>query len=143
MGRTGDGPASVNGDSDILDSWHRIAKDLSSALVLRAHDVVVADGGDFYLVEFPERVTRTQIAPTIDSLSTAALSRIKVISAIADLSDAARPDLKLFYEKGEGHLTPIGIRVMVDKTVRVLSASPQLAACAQRSRTVLKTSNVR
>ncbi len=40
-------------------------------------------------------------------------SRLKIISPLAALSRAARPDLKLFYEKGQGHFTPTGVGILV------------------------------
>jgi hypothetical protein len=106
------------------------ARALSSAIVLHSHDVVTADGHDFYLVEIPARMTRTEFIPMLDRLSPEVPKHVKVVSALNELSQAARPDMKLFYERGQGHLTPVGIRILVDRTYAALTSSPQLAACA-------------
>ena len=45
------------------------------------------------------------------------------------LARAARPDLKLYYERGLGHFTPAGMAILVDETVQALAASPRLRAC--------------
>jgi hypothetical protein len=62
-----------------------------SDVVVDVRDVVTSDGHDFYLFEIPYRVPRVQFAPTVDVLATTVRSRIKVVSALAALSKAARP----------------------------------------------------
>jgi hypothetical protein len=131
---------SAAGVSDSTQRRH--ALELSSAIVLHAHDVVTSDAHDFYLFEIPYRVSRVQFAPTVDVLATAVRSRIKVVSALAALSRAARPDLKLFYERGQGHLTPTGIEILVDEMARALASSSQLASCASGTNHTVNASDM-
>ncbi len=108
----------------------RAALELSSALLLRAHDVVSAQGADFYVVEIPYKLSRVRVRPSVNALSSDVQSHIKVVGTSAALNKAARPDLKLYFETGQGHLTPVGVGILVDETMKKLHSSPQLAACA-------------
>jgi hypothetical protein len=110
----------------------RNALALSAAILERAHDVVTADGGDFYILDIPARLSRTRFSSSIAVLPAASLANLNVIQVLPGLSRAARPDLKLYYEKGQGHFTPIGTRILVDQAVIALASSPRLAACATR-----------
>lgn len=120
---------------DVDELQHRNAIDLSAAILLHARDVVTSDGGDFYLIDLPARLSRTEFASTIGILPATVPAHISVISPFAALSKAARPDLKLFYEKGLGHFTPTGIGILVDETARALASSPRLGSCAARAAT--------
>jgi hypothetical protein len=124
---TGDDQA----ESDAIDTAEKQAVvGLSSALVLFARDVVTASGSDFYLVDIPVRLSRTQFSSSVESLPPDVRSRLSVITAVDELSKAARPDFKLFYEQGQGHLTPTGNAILVEQTVRSLESSARLQACA-------------
>jgi hypothetical protein len=125
-------PASVGGEAapDTADAAHRSAAvDLAAALLLRANQIVKANGADFLLVEIPFKLSRTSFRPSVDALPEAVRSQIKVVDTTSALLGAARPDLELFYETGQGHLTPFGESILVDRTLRALATSPQLAAC--------------
>jgi hypothetical protein len=126
-----DGPgAGENVDLDEVQRRNALA--LSAAILERAHDVVTADGGDFYILDIPARLSRTRFSSSIAVLPAALLPNLNVIQVLPGLSRAARPDLKLYYEKGQGHFTPIGTRILVDQAVIALASSPRLAACATR-----------
>ena len=114
---------------DVDELQHQNAIDLSAAILRHARDVVTSDGGDFYLIDLPARLSRTEFASTIGILPATVPAHI-VISPFAALSKAARPDLKLYYEKGLGHFTPAGIGILVDETARALASSPRLGSCA-------------
>lgn len=120
--------AAANADIDELQ--HRYKIDLSAALLERAHDEVVANGREFYLVDIPARVSRVEFSSPIDVLPASLRSHLNVVLPYPALARAARPDLKLYYERGLGHFTPAGMAILVDQTVRALSDSPHLHACA-------------
>jgi hypothetical protein len=103
---------------------------LSSAILARAAQQVAADGKDFYLIDIPIRLSRTQFRSTVGDLSDSVRSHIKIIAPLAALSRAARPDLKLYYELGHGHFTPAGAQLLALEAADTLARSPRLAACA-------------
>ena len=107
--------------------------DLSSAVVARAAQTVTADGKDFYMLEIPTRITRVKFRSSIDVLSADVRSHINVISPLAVFAKAARPDRKIYYERGHGHYTPYGVNLVVDETVNTMSSSARLATCADGS----------
>jgi len=119
-----------HGDDDAVRAAQRRANAaLSSAIVAHAAQVVAADGNDFYLVEAPIRVSRTKFRSSVDVLSSEVRSRLTIISPLAAFRNAARPNLKLFYEQGEGHLTPLGVHLLASEAAKVLGGTPRLAAC--------------
>ena len=125
--------ASDGADSD--DLAHRNKIDLSAAILLHADDEVVSSGREFYVVDIPSRLSRTEFASTIGAMPEAVRSHIPIVEPLAALSKAARPDLKLYYEKGLGHFTPTGTQILVEKTWEALKSSARLAACGGQSAT--------
>ncbi len=128
LGEAEGGATSLDDDLDELQ--HRNKIDLSAAILTHADDVVTSSGADFYLLDIPARLSRTEFASPLEILPAAVSSRLKIISPLAALSRAARPDLKLFYEKGQGHFTPTGIGILVQEAVKSIASSPRLASCA-------------
>ena len=128
-----DGDRAPGDDADVDEVAHRNRSELSGAILLHAQDEIVASGREFYLVDIPSRLSRTEFASTLGALPESVHSRIAIVSPLAALSKAARPDLKLYYEKGLGHFTPTGTEILVDETLKVLNSSARLAACRSRS----------
>ncbi|HEY3851134.1 MAG TPA: hypothetical protein VGL87_09205, partial [Steroidobacteraceae bacterium] len=119
-----------SGEEDVDAIRHRDALELSAAILERARAVVVSNGQDFYVIDIPVRLSRTKFASTVGTLPISANPPLTIISPVTALSRAARPELKLYYEKGLGHFTPTGIDILVDEAVRDLAASPKLTSCA-------------
>jgi hypothetical protein len=115
---------------DIDEVQHRDALDLSAAILMRAHDVVTSSGADFYILDVPARLTRTKFRSTIGILPATVQEHMQIISPTPALARAARPDLKLYYERGLGHFTPAGTEILVDQAIDVIASSPRLQACA-------------
>jgi hypothetical protein len=130
-----DADRAASDDTDIDDVAHRNKIQLSAAILLHAQDEIVSSGREFYVVDIPSRLSRTEFASTIGILPESVRSRIPIVSPLAALIKAARPDLKLYYEKGLGHFTPTGTEILVDETREVLNSSARLAACRGRSAT--------
>jgi hypothetical protein len=130
-----DGDRAPSDDTDVDDVAHRNKIELSAAILLHAQDEIVSSGREFYVVDIPSRLSRTQFTSTIGALPESARSRMAIVAPLASLSKAARPDLKLYYEKGLGHFTPTGTEILVDATLKVLDSSARLAACRSRSAT--------
>jgi hypothetical protein len=103
---------------------------LSSAILAHAAQQVSADGRDFYLIDIPLRVSRTQFRSTVGVLSESVLSQIKIVAPLARFSKAAGPGLKLYYELGHGHFTATGAQLLALEAADTLARSPRLSACA-------------
>jgi hypothetical protein len=125
-----EGAAPVEKDLDELQ--HRNKIDLSVAILERAHEEVSGNGSDFYLIGIPARVSRTEFSSPLDVLPESARAQMAIISPEAAMRRAARPDLKLYYEKGLGHFTPAGIGILTGEAVKVLEGSPRLKSCARQ-----------
>jgi hypothetical protein len=103
--------------------------ELSAALLLHAQDVVQREGRELYVIEVPRRISRTEFKSTLAVLPPHAVARLKVISPLASFEGAARPDLKLYYERGHGHFTPTAVQLLTRESLKVLHHSRRLAAC--------------
>jgi hypothetical protein len=125
--------AKQNSQEDEDDAAHAAQSQanvaLSSAIVAHAAQVVAADGKEFYLLEIPIRVTRVQFRSSVNILSPDVRARVTLVSPLTAFAAAARPELKLFYERGEGHLTPIGVQLLAREAAKALADSPRLATC--------------
>jgi hypothetical protein len=96
---------------------------LSGALLMRAQEIVEAENKAFYVVEIPIRVSRTEFRSSATMLPPQTRDHLKMISPVNAFSRLARPDLKLYYEKGQGHFTPVGVQIVVDEAVKVIEKS--------------------
>lgn len=121
-------------ERDLDELQHRNKIDLSAAILRHARDEIVESGKEFYLIDIPSRVSRTEFSSPLDVLPDSIRHEIPVVVAEPAMRRAARPDLLLYYEKGLGHLTPTGIGILVGEAVQVLEASPHLESCASSSR---------
>jgi hypothetical protein len=120
-------------DEDEDDAMHaarvQVNRELSSAIVELAAKEVAADGRVFYLVEIPIRESRTRFRSSVDVLSDATRSRVKIISPLDTFTRVARPDVKLYYEQGEGHLTPFGVQLLANEAAAELERTSRLSGC--------------
>ncbi len=116
-------------DTDLDELQRRNKIDLSAAILRRAHEEVTASGREFYLIDIPARVSRTEFSSPLEVLPSSLRDQVRVIAPEPAMRLAARPDLKLYYERGLGHFTPAGIDILVGQAVRVLEASPRLEQC--------------
>ena len=106
---------------------------LSAALLEEAEREATQDHRDFLVVDIPRAVGRTEFSSTIEDLRAVIRPGMKIVSPVQAFAAVARPDRKLFYEKGQGHFTPSGVRVLTKEVVKQLAASPSLTACKQHS----------
>ena len=89
------------------------AVELSGDLLLYARDMVEADGRRFVVIEVPRPETRKTYVSTAAVLPAAVRDQLEILSPLQAFNDAARPDLKLYYERGNRHLTPTAIDLLV------------------------------
>jgi hypothetical protein len=107
----------------------QVNRELSSAIVELAAKEVAADGRAFYLVEIPIKESRTRFRSSVDVLSDATRSRVNIISPLDTFTRVARPEVKLYYEQGEGHLTPYGVQLLASEAAAALERTSRLSAC--------------
>ncbi len=100
---------------------------LSAALLKHAREITRKEGQDFYVVDIPDRVTRTSFSSTIGAIP--GLADLNVISSLAALEGVASPDTKVFFERGHSHLTPTAINALVSVAAPTLEQSTSLQAC--------------
>jgi hypothetical protein len=106
---------------------HRI--ELSAALLLYAQQELRADHHEFYVVSIPQRRSRVRYDSYARVLPAAARSQLAIIDPTAAFMRASRPDLKLYYERGAGHLTSVAVEILTRETVATLQNSAALSAC--------------
>jgi hypothetical protein len=117
-------------EDDVMHAAHVKANDeLSSAIVEHAAGIVTKDGREFYLLEIPIRESRIEFRSSVDVLSDSVRSKLNIISPLDSFRQIARPDLKLYYERGEGHLTPLGVQLLAAETARTLARSTLNSSC--------------
>jgi hypothetical protein len=117
-------------EDDAMHAAHVKANDdLSSAIVEHASGIVAKDGREFYLLEIPIRESRIKFHSSVDVLSESVRSRLNIISPLTSFRQVARPELKLYYERGEGHLTPLGVQLLAAETARTLARSTLDSFC--------------
>jgi hypothetical protein len=102
---------------------------LSAALLNYAKTTVTEAGNSFYVVEIPLKYSRTEFKSSIAVLPEKTLSQLKVISPLDSFRKLASPDRKLFFEQGQGHITPIAVNALVDVATSVLLSDPHFEAC--------------
>lgn len=122
----------------VADPSQAYAWRLTLALQEEARKVSEAAGARFCVLEFPFSAARTQIVRMMPDYAPGDAARLHVVSPLERLRAASGADHKLFFEKGHGHLTPAGNRVVADRfyeeTVRTGWLEPWKKTSAARSR---------
>jgi hypothetical protein len=104
---------------------------LATALLQKSMDEVEHDGGDFVVVDIPDRLSRTTFSSSLDSISRK-LPALETVMPLDAFRAFASPDRELYYEHGEGHLTPQGVAIIVNLTANAISKSAKLIGCPTR-----------
>ena len=101
---------------------------LSAALLKHAQQLSKNDGHDFFVVEIPDRLTRTTFKSSMERIPELAPA-LKIISPLPAFDRLASSEVKLYFERGHSHLTPIAINALVDTTAEALKKTPGLQSC--------------
>ncbi len=104
---------------------------LATALLQKSKQEVERDDRDFVLVDIPDRLSRTAFASSFDPLSRN-LRGLKAVLPLDAFRAVAGLDHKLYYEHGEGHLTPEAVDIVARLAAGVISKSPKLAGCLEQ-----------
>ena len=103
---------------------------LSTALLRKSKQEIEQEGRDFVLVDILDRISRTNYVSSFDILPSNLRAEFNVILPLDAFNAAASPERKLYYEHGQGHLTPDGVDILARLTAERVSKSPKLASCA-------------
>ena len=136
---------------DVLAAWRRLRADapgkksspstrpdsaaptdapasLDLALLQEARDRVRARGGHFLVVDIPTAVTRSFFRSAFEHLPAAAERRLHLVSPLEQFLSPPAEERRFYYEKGHGHLTPLGNEVVGDVVADALLDSGWLDA---------------
>jgi hypothetical protein len=116
---------------DSREQTKRYSAAVATALLQASKREVEKDGRGFVLVDIPNRLSRTSFSSSFDPMA-GDLRGLTVVRPLDAFRAAARPDRKLYYERGEGHLTPRGVDIVASLTADALVKSPKLANCPMR-----------
>jgi hypothetical protein len=105
------------------------AKELSGQILRYANDTVVADKRGFIVIDIPRPTGRVSFESAVDLIPSDARAGFNMLSPIDALRSAASPERKLYFEKGFGHFTPLGIDVLLNAVVPGVERSASLDAC--------------
>ncbi len=87
---------------------------LNLALLEEAKRVAESKGAHFMVLEIPANKTRTEFERMLPEYPPEIVRNLNLISPLSVFQAAADPSKKLYFEKGHGHLTPLGNRLLAD-----------------------------
>jgi hypothetical protein len=111
------------------EARHDPGMDLSAALLLYAQQLMREEQRDFYVVSMPIRRSRTRFESFATRLPADARAQLTMIDPTDAFTRAARPDLKLFFEQGQGHITPEASEILTKDVLAVVARSPSFDGC--------------
>lgn len=106
--------------------------DLAGALMRKFKAEAAADNVGYLILDNPYQTSRVTFVSTVQALPPDVLQSLPVLSPVAAFREAARPDVKLFYEKGDGHYSPLAVRIILDQLVPRLEADHRFDDCRSR-----------
>ncbi len=101
---------------------------LDRALIYASRDTAAAMGAHFLLYEVPTSGSRTRLTPVLPLLGP--LSDVATASPLRDFEAVAGPEVKLYYEHGHHHWTPLGNQIAASAAARAVTAAGWLKACS-------------
>lgn len=123
--------AAVGGkaDDEIDAAVTKSSVALSAALLLYAKRLVDAEGRELIIVDVPARISRTKFVSSFEDQLGWLRGKLNVVLPAEAFRAKGRPDVKLFWEQGSGHLTQTGVQILVDLVEKAVMASPKLSSC--------------
>jgi len=108
------------------------ATELDLLLLERSKVEAEAAGAQFLLLDTPGRVTRTRFKSAFDLLPPTIGDKMATLSPLDRFRQAAGNDTLLFRERGHGHYTELGNRLLTSTVFDYLKSSGWLNACRRR-----------
>lgn len=109
-----------------------VATELDLLLLERSQGEAEAAGARFLLLDTPGRVTRTRFKSAFDLLPPTIGDEMATLTPLDRFQQAAGNDTLLFREKGHGHYTELGNKLLTDSVFDYLTATSWLAGCRRR-----------
>ena len=104
---------------------------LTAALIGLSRRVAEDAGASWYLFDVPTRRSRTEFISTLHRMNLAPDLAGRAVSPLPLFEAAAGPEVKLFYERGHLHFTPLGnrlaARALFERIIR--DSGARLAKC--------------
>ena len=107
--------------------------ELSVALLREAYEMASERDIEFALVEIPRRISRTRFVSSIARIEDMLPAEINVIKSLEVFLDNAGSDTKIYYEKGAGHLTPLGNSLLAEKVASAIRDQSIFGKCGSRN----------
>lgn len=105
-------------------------KELSLALLNDANTISHQHNMEFMVVDIPKRISRVEyISPLSWFGSYSSQFKFDFISPLNRFLRIGSPDTMLYYEKGQGHLTPLGNKILAEETAKHLFEKHYLNNC--------------
>lgn len=108
------------------------ATELDLLLLDRSRAEAEAAGAQFLLLDTPGRRSRTKFKSAFDLLPQNIHDRMATLSPLHRFERAAGNNLLLFREKGHGHYTELGNRLVTDTVFDYLRTNGWLSGCRRR-----------
>lgn len=102
---------------------------LSARLLKYSQQKVTRAGSAFLVVDMPWQRNRTIFQSSWNQLPANIVENIDVIHAKDTLQPMASPNLKLFYERGHGHITPVAAHAIAEVVARRVAALAPMQSC--------------
>jgi len=90
------------------------AMQLSFRLLQAAQQLAQQHHAHFYVLEIPRRHSRTNFSSQLPDFPVELTQKLSLLTPLSIFQAAAHPEIKLYYEKGHFHLTPLGNRLVAD-----------------------------
>ena len=120
----------VNGLGFLTNAY---ATSLSRALLLHARDEMQADHVGFLVTEIPFRVNSHDFRSSAELLPPELWREIPRATPLAAFLQAVGHGEKIYYERGEGHVTPLGASLLASSTVEDIVKMPNLSSCRRQA----------
>jgi len=95
---------------------------LTRDLLAEGNRVAHEHGAQFMVFEVPTALSRTQFDTVDDRLTASLPTDVAYLTPIEAFRKHANPDLKLYYEHGAGHWTPLGNQIAAHEAAQALIA---------------------
>ena len=122
-------PATDDGENEADTGPTKSSIALSAALLQHAKRLIEAEGRELVIVDVPAHFSRTRFTSSFETQFESLRSEFNVVLPADAFRARARPDIKLFWEHGSGHLTQEGVQILVDQTEKAVVTSAKLSSC--------------
>ena len=107
--------------------------ELSVALLKESYELSGERNIVFAVVDVPRRISRVRFVSSIDKIEGLLPADLTVVKPLEAFLGNASPDTKIYYEKGAGHLTPLGNSLLADRVAGIFENGHFVEKCRAKS----------